>query len=168
MRKSAFAVVAARDLVEHRLAVRAVDVPPEHAALAGPEALPDIRRGAIVDGACDLVEPQASAALRRRRRRGCRSSRRPVIAWSGSGARDSRSPTDQLPRPPGQARAAPIEAPASCWAKPPATCPMSPSGASACGPWHRIAALAAAAPAARGTARAPPAEVPWTRPRPAR
>ncbi len=61
------AIVAARDLVEGRLAVEGVDVPAEHAALAGPEALPHVGRGAVVDGAGNLVEPELSAALRRRR-----------------------------------------------------------------------------------------------------
>ncbi len=38
----------------------------EHAALAGPEALPDLGRGAVVDGARDLIETELTARLRRR------------------------------------------------------------------------------------------------------
>ena len=60
--------VAAGDLVEGSLAVEIVDMPSEHAALAGPEALPHLGRRAVVDGARDLIETQLTARLRRRRR----------------------------------------------------------------------------------------------------
>src|SRR5262245_5909187 len=56
------AIVAAGDLVERRLPLGAVDVTAENATLAGPEALPHVDRGAVVDGTGDLVEPQLAAA----------------------------------------------------------------------------------------------------------
>src|SRR4029079_18592611 len=71
-------LVAARNLVERRLALDRVDVSAEHAPLAGPEALPHVARGTLVDGASDLVEPELAAALRRSRRR--RAEARPGIA----------------------------------------------------------------------------------------
>ena len=52
------AIVAAADLVERRLAVEAVEVASEHAALAGAEALPHLCRGAVIDRSCDLIEPE--------------------------------------------------------------------------------------------------------------
>ena len=87
------AIVAACDLVERGLAVEAVDMAPECAAIARPEAIPDIGRGALVDGSCELIEPEliaaaergggllnsaigeALAALRHSPARACRSSR---------------------------------------------------------------------------------------------
>ena len=55
----AVAVVAPADFVERRLPVGAVEMPSQHAALTGAEALPDLRRRARVDGARDLIDPQA-------------------------------------------------------------------------------------------------------------
>ena len=55
-------VVAAGDLVERGLAVVIVDMPSEHAALAGPEALPDLGRRAVVDGARNLIETELAAS----------------------------------------------------------------------------------------------------------
>ena len=62
------ALVAARNLVERRLALDRVDVPAQHATLSRPEALPHVGRGPVVDGAGNLVEPELAAALRRRGR----------------------------------------------------------------------------------------------------
>ena len=42
-------------------------MPSEHAALAGPEALPYIGGGAGIDRPGDLIETQLAAGLRRRR-----------------------------------------------------------------------------------------------------
>ena len=52
----AVAIVTLADLVECLLAVETVEVTPEHPALAGAEALPNLGRCAVVDGARDLVE----------------------------------------------------------------------------------------------------------------
>ncbi len=57
----AVAVVALADLVEGRLPVEAIEVTAEHPALAGAETLPDLSRGAAIDGAGDLVEAEAFA-----------------------------------------------------------------------------------------------------------
>ena len=74
------AIVAAADLVERRLAVEAVEVASEHATLSGTEALPDLCRGTVVDGARDLIEAKALIAallgLRSTRRVGVRPLRR--------------------------------------------------------------------------------------------
>ena len=57
------AAVTAGDFVERRLALGIVDVASEHAALSGSEALPDLGRRAVVDGAGDLVETELTALL---------------------------------------------------------------------------------------------------------
>src|SRR6187551_372027 len=58
----AVAVVAAADLVERRLAVKAVEMASEHAALSGAVALPDLGGGAMVHRTRDLIEAKALIA----------------------------------------------------------------------------------------------------------
>src|SRR4029450_5652902 len=65
--------VAASDFIERRLTVGIVDLASEHAAGSGPEALPELRRRAVVDGAGDLVETELTALLRGRRVARCRA-----------------------------------------------------------------------------------------------
>src|SRR6476469_9564849 len=61
------AIVALADLVECLLAVETVEVASKHPTLAGAEALPDLRRGAVIDGTRDLVEAETLAAACRLR-----------------------------------------------------------------------------------------------------
>src|SRR5262245_50829082 len=59
--------VAASDFIERGLTVGIVYLASEHAAVSGPEALPELRRRAVIDGAGDLVETELTALLRGRR-----------------------------------------------------------------------------------------------------
>src|SRR5665811_13701 len=62
----AVAVVAARDLIEGRLTFVGVDMPPQHAALTGPHAVPDIRRRAVLDRPRQLVDAKLACTAGRR------------------------------------------------------------------------------------------------------
>ncbi len=62
----AVAIVAAGDLLEGHLAVIGVDVTSEHAVLAGPHAVPDIRRRAMVDRPGQFLDTELTGAGRSR------------------------------------------------------------------------------------------------------